>query len=286
VTRLSEIEGHMASMGGLLDVVGAMRSLASMRMQEAQAALPGARRYAEMMASAIGKALLLVPERPAGRGRPRSRQAVILCLAEHGFVGGFNARLLEAAGPGLGEGDLLMVLGSRGAALLQERGRVPDWLEPLPTRLTGVTETVTRLATELFGRIARRGIGRAEVMFPRLQPGGATALERRTLLPVDLAALAAPGAPPLHNLRPDDLLERLAEGYVYARLAEAVIESLASENAARFAAMASARENVAKKLEELRRQAQQARQEEITTELLDLVAGADASNGRRESPGG
>jgi F-type H+-transporting ATPase subunit gamma len=59
-------------------------------------------------------------------------------------------------------------------------------------------------------------------------------------------------------------------------LTEAAVESLASENAARFAAMASAHDNVSKKLEELRQDARQARQTEITTELLDLVAGAEA----------
>ena len=44
--RLADIEGHIASMQELHNIVGAMRSLAGMRMQEAQRALPGIRRYA------------------------------------------------------------------------------------------------------------------------------------------------------------------------------------------------------------------------------------------------
>ena len=48
MTRLVELQGQIASMGELLDVVGAMRSLAGMRAQEAQRALPGVRRYAEL----------------------------------------------------------------------------------------------------------------------------------------------------------------------------------------------------------------------------------------------
>jgi F-type H+-transporting ATPase subunit gamma len=47
MTRLTEVEGHILSMGELLDIVGAMRSLASMRVQEAQRSLPGIRRYAD-----------------------------------------------------------------------------------------------------------------------------------------------------------------------------------------------------------------------------------------------
>ena len=51
MTRLAEIQPHIASMGELHDIVGAMRSLAGMRVQEAQRTLPGIRRYAEAMAA-------------------------------------------------------------------------------------------------------------------------------------------------------------------------------------------------------------------------------------------
>ncbi len=61
-------------------------------------------------------------------------------------------------------------------------------------------------------------------------------------------------------------------------MTEAAVESLASENAARFAAMGAAHDNVSKKLEQLRQDARQARQSEITTELLDLVTGAEAQH--------
>ena len=115
--------------------------------------------------------------------------------------------------------------------------------------------------------------------------GGSATIEQRQLLPIDPAsfALSRPGPPPLHNLAPDLLIEKLVADYVFALLTEAVVESLASENAARFAAMGSAHDNVSKKLEELRQDARQARQDEITTELLDLVTGAEASHSGRPS---
>ena len=53
MTRLSEIQNHIASMDELLEIVGAMRSLAGIRVQEAQHALPGIRSYAD---SKIGRA--------------------------------------------------------------------------------------------------------------------------------------------------------------------------------------------------------------------------------------
>jgi F-type H+-transporting ATPase subunit gamma len=64
--------------------------------------------------------------------------------------------------------------------------------------------------------------------------------------------------------------------YVFALLTEAAVESIASENAARFATMESAHDNVEKKLARLDKDARQARQTEITSELLDLITGAEA----------
>ena len=104
-------------------------------------------------------------------------------------------------------------------------------------------------------------------------------MEHRLLLPLDTSALAGPQRrlSPLHNLRPAALLERVIAEYVFALLTEAAVESIASENAARFAAMEAAHDNVSKKLEELRQSAREARQTEITAELLDLITGTQAS---------
>jgi F-type H+-transporting ATPase subunit gamma len=281
MTRLAEIQGHIASMDELRDVVGAMRSLAGMRVQEAQRALPGIRRYADSVAAAIGAALLLMPEPLPEEGVERGHRALVLCAAEQGFVGGFNERLLEAAETALRPIDRFFVLGSRGAALALERGRKVTWTSPLATRMGGAPDAINRLAGELYRRIVSGEISRIEVMFGRYRQGSAPEITTRLLLPLDTRSLAAaqPRQAPLHNLAPRRLLERLMAEYVVALLTEAAVESIASENAARFAAMESAHDNVSKKLTELRQGAQQARQGEITAELLDLITGAEAMRG-------
>ena len=278
MTRLSEIQSHIASMDGLLDIVGAMRSLAGMRVQESQRALPGIRSYADSMASAIGSALLLMPQPIENDPRDQTRRALILCMAEHGFVGGFNERMLEAAEGTLKPADLLFVLGSRGAALTFERGHKIAWTRPIATRLAGAPDAINRLTNELYTRIARGDVRRVEVMYGRYRQGSSSMIERRLLLPLDTTTLATARArqAPLHNLTPRPLLEKLMAEYVFALLTEAAVESLASENAARFAAMESAHDNVSKKLAGLQENARQARQTEITSELLDLMTGAEA----------
>jgi F-type H+-transporting ATPase subunit gamma len=278
MTRLTEVEAHIVSVGELSDIIGAMRSLASMRMQEAHRALPHIRRYAETMAASIGAALLLLPEARFMSGRTIGRGAFVLYMAEHGFVGGFNERILDAAKGLVEPNDAVFVLGRRGAVLAQERGRPAAWAHPMATRPEGVPAAVRHLTAELYRWIARGDIARVEVMFARHQQGIGTTIERRLLLPVDLTSLAPTQTrqPALHNLAPATLLEKLIADYVFGLLTEAAIDALASENAARFAAMHSAHENVVKKLELLRHDARQARQDETTTELLDLVTGAEA----------
>ena len=284
MTQFAEIQNHIASMDGLLDIVGAMRSLAGMRVQEAHNALPGIRRYADSMAAAIGAALLLVPQPKPEAGTGRVRRALILCAAEHGFVGTFNDRLLEAAEAVLRPSDAFVVLGSRGAALAAERGRQVSWTRPMATRLAGIPDLVNSLAGELYGRVAQGEISHVEVMFGRYRRGAPSAIERRLVLPLDTAALAMaqPRQAPLHNLEPQPLFEELMPEYVFALLTEAAVESIASENAARFMAMESAHDNVTRKLSELRQNAHQARQDEITSELLDLIVGAEAATAQAE----
>jgi F-type H+-transporting ATPase subunit gamma len=279
--RLAEIETQIAGISELLDIIGAMRSLASMRVQEAHRALPGIRRYAETMAKAIGSALLLMSEVSVAGSAARAPRAFILCTAEHGFVGGFNARVMDAAGGVLGRDDTLFVLGSRGATLARERGWMPAWTRPMATRPDGVPETIRPLTAQLYRLIVRDRVARVDLIFARHRQGAGTTIEHRQLLPLDLPffSLMQLRLPPLHNLAPDVLLEKLVADYVLALLTEAAVESLAAENAARFVAMGSAYDNVSKKLEELRQDARQARQSEITTELLDLVTGAEAMHG-------
>ena len=279
MTRLSEIETHIASMDGMLDIVGAMRSLAGMRMQEALKALPAVRRYGDGLKTGVAEARALVAPAERASASAGGATAHVLCMAEHGFVGAFNETLNETARHTVAAGDVLFVLGSRGAALAVERGLDVAWMHPMASRASAVPRMVQVLLAELYAQIARGTLTRVSVIYTRYQSAGAPEIVKRTILPLDPAALEASSArlPPLHNLAPLRLLEKLMAEYVFAELSEAAVESIASENAARFAAMESAHENVSKKLDKLRQDARTARQSEITTELIELVTGAEAA---------
>jgi len=286
--RLAEIERHVASMEELQRIVGAMRAIASMRMQEALRALASVREYGGALAEAVHDALAIADEEgrsPSGDARlgsgvPRrtGHRVIVLFASEHGFVGGFNQRLIEAVESDLTATDTLMILGSRGIACASERGHVAACAHPLATRLAGISETVRHLEEALLPLISRDEIARAEVVFSRYRRSGDLVIERRRLFPLELATepIERPAIVPLHELPVPELLEKLTAQYVLAQLTKAATEALAAENAARFAAMESARDNVERKLQTLRLDASRARQEEVTTELLELITGEQA----------
>ena len=134
----------------------------------------------------------------------------------------------------------------------------------------------------LYGCVAAGHHPRRYPVFP-LAAGGGIQIARRSLLPLDFSRFARPSAdqPPLTTLAPRVLLERLAAEYVYAELCEAAMHAFAAENEARMMVMTSARTNIEDKLAALSQQERQLRQQEITTEIIELAAGADALRGGR-----
>lgn len=280
MTRLAEIEAQISGMSDLQNIVAAMRSLSGMRLREAQRAVPGIRQYAEVVADGIADTLSMV--QAMVRGSPDTSEtkpgptAIILCASEHGFVGGFNDRVVEAALNALTPQDKLFVLGSRGAARATEMNRPPAWFGPMATRPDAVSAVVQRLSGELFRQIAAREITRVEAVYAVSRQGTAATVERRPLLPLD-ARIRQPKQKhqaPLHNMAPAKLLEKLTEEYVFARLTEAAVESISAENAARLSATQAAHDNISSMLTALQSDARQSRQSEITTEILELAVGA------------
>jgi F-type H+-transporting ATPase subunit gamma len=275
----ARLEARIASLGALGDLVRAMRAMAASRVQEAQGALPGMRRYAEVIEDGIRKAAALLERTgiAAPPTRPQAGSVVFVACSEHGFAGAFNDRLLDhasaLAGGGKPGGARLGIVGRRGAARAAERGMTPDWIVPMATHIGGLLPTARSIARRIGDDAA------VTAVFGRYEKGGRFAAEARGILPLppELLARAARGDPPLHQLPPAVLLERFAGEYLLAEITRALTESLASENGARLMVMEAADRNIADKLEALRRRARAARQEAVTEELIDIAIGAEVA---------
>lgn len=264
----------------LRDLVGVLRAMAANHLHEAQNALGGIRRYVGIVEEAIVAAGTLLPReiRAAGPALVADREALIVVASEHGFAGAFNERLIDAARDRLTGDRKLGVIGRRGAVLARDAGLPVEWSFPMATHIDGVISTTRRIADELAD------VATAVILFARYTGGGRFDVEERRILPLDpiLLAGAQDENPPLHHLLPLLLVERLAGEYLFAEISRAVMESMASENGARLRVMESASRSIESKVETLTRQDRYLRQEEITTELLDVVTGAEAVAGPRQ----
>ena len=152
----------------------------------------------------------------------------------------------------------------------------------MTTHLKGVLGLSRQLAhrIELFNEVS--------VAFVSSHRGGTQTIEESQIYPIPSVASRGSGdAPeaslafdPLIQLPADVLAQRLAEEFLFAKLARAATEALASEHSARLRVMEAADRNAGEKLASLVREEQQSRQTAITSELLDVIAGATALSGQ------
>ncbi|MGD9865688.1 MAG: F0F1 ATP synthase subunit gamma [Pseudodonghicola sp.] len=270
--ELSRIQARLDSLEDLDELVGALRSMAASRSREAQAAFAGTRAYCAIVERAISEIAPLAADRAGPE--PGGERILLVLTSENGFVGGFNTRLIDRAAAERQPGETLIVVGRRGQVTAQEHALAADLAFSMSTHVDGVAALARRIAARL-SRVAS-----ARLLFAGPRPAGAFEVLVEQVLPIGPATEASVGAPPsmppLHHLPPDRLLDSLAAEYLYAKIAHGIMESLASENGARLTTMDAASHNIARKLEVLRRDERAARQEKTTTDMIEVVTGAEA----------
>ena len=268
--ELSRIQARLESLEELGDLVGALRSMAGVRAGEAREALTGTRAYCDVVQQAIGRVAPMAGEVPAEH---EGKATLVVITSENGFVGGFNTRLVEQALSVRAPDEDLVIVGRRGRITAGEMGVETAGDFAMASRSSAVTPLARRLSRALSDTVGAR------LLFARMRGGADYELVTEDVLPLrHLPDAPAPSAtPPLTHLPPDLLRERLATEYLFAKIADAVMESLASESLARLRTMDAASHNIEVKLDKLHRDEHIARQEKTTADLLDVVVGSEAA---------
>jgi F-type H+-transporting ATPase subunit gamma len=289
--KLSEVEGRIGTVRQLNAVISAMRGIAAARSREARAQLDGVRAYASAVGTAIGTALGLASDREppvSGSDQREARLLIVLC-GQQGFAGSFNDRVLDKAA-GHVDSSLVEILlvGDRGAMVAAERELAVSLVAPMVVHTEEVPSLANRITEALYQRLESKHATRVTMVHAIPGPSGSIEIVERALLPFDYARfhVTAVRTPPIVTLPPAQLLDQLAEEYIYAELCAAVMLSYAAENEARMQAMIAARTNVERKLNELIGSYRNLRQEEITAEIIELSAGTILSMNsvQRERP--
>ncbi|WP_343079950.1 F0F1 ATP synthase subunit gamma [Ostreiculturibacter nitratireducens] len=269
--QLPKIEARIESLGELDDLVGALRSMSASHARAAQAAFQATRSYCRIIERAIGS-LAAMANGAAVSGGAENDRVLIAVGSEHGFVGGFNQQLIDRVRSEMEEGEALIVVGRRGEARAREVGLAVERSFPMTSNVAGITPLARRISARLTEASSAR------IAFARYRHGAAYDVTIKRVLPLkrSLTGSAAKDAAPLHHLPLARLMQGLASEYLFAEVADALVESLASENAARLRTMEAASRNIEDKLDKLRRDERAVRQEEITSDLLDVVTGVAA----------
>jgi len=272
--RLADISARIDGIGQLGAVVNAMRGIAAARAQQAIGQLPAADSHAATIADAISRVLsMLTSAAPHAQAAPIT--ALVVFCAEQGFVGAFSEHVLDAIGAELGTAPLL-VIGTRGLAMLAERGIAPLWSGAMPGHTQGIPRLADHIAEAVYARVASGEIGNLDAVFSRRGEDHLVHVHRRRLFPLDPAEFhsSAQRNPPLLTQKPEVLLRELTAEYLHAQLCAIALHAFAAENEARMEAMAMAHGQIDRQLADLRATQRRVRQDEITAEIIELAAGS------------
>ena len=284
-------------------ITKAMELIAASRIVKAQARMKAARPYANELTralAALGKNATLKHPMLTGVENPR-RAGILVVTSDRGLAGGYNANVLRLANElaarleGEGKQVVRYVIGRKGVAYYNFR-RIPlagSWTgfseQPNFADARPATETVVAglIATSEGEADSEPGIDELHVIYTRFVNSVSQVPTAVLVSPVkeiadeaaaeqDEKAADGPQAEYEFEPEPEELIGALMPRYISARIFSALLESAASESAARRRAMKSASDNATELIRTYTRQANQARQAEITQEISEIVGGADA----------
>ncbi len=279
-------------------ITKAQEMIATSRIAKAQAkvaaAAPYSRQITEVL-TALASASTLDHPLLNERDEPK-RAGILLITADRGLCGGYNAMAIKAAEElgallrSQGKESVLYVIGRKGVGYYTFRNR------PIEASWTGFSERPTYAhaehATEeilpafLAGSAGQAdgkpGIDEIHLVSTHFVSMITQRPQARRMAPMEIEYVDrdpnTPGIMPAYEFEPssDQLLDEMLPKYLKTRIYAALLDAAAAESAARRAACKAATDNANDIIKKLSRQANQARQAQITQELTEIVGGADA----------
>src|ERR1044071_9843372 len=297
MASVQDLKRRIRSIRNTRKITKAMELVASARLRRAQARIEAMRPYAgRMMELMVGTARASSSVRglPLLQRHEEERAVAILPLTgDRGLAGAFNAQVLRhalALGRRLeGEGKRVRWLasGRKGASTLRFRRFevLQTWTGFSDRPAYADAQALAHQAAELY---VGEEVDRVVVVYnPFVSPLVQEVVEQE-VLPIPEHVLAVDEEEEkreailgdfIYEPEPEQILERLLPVYVETELYRALLESAASEQGARMTAMRNASKAASELIDNYTLAMNRARQAEITQEILEVVAGADALSG-------
>ncbi|MBA2313460.1 MAG: F0F1 ATP synthase subunit gamma [Actinobacteria bacterium] len=288
--QLRAIKRRIGSVKSTQKITRAMELIASSRIIRAQQRVNEARPYADgmrrLMASVAGRAGRI--DHPLLRPRDEvSAVGTIVVTADRGLAGAYNSNVLRRAERDMqshGKDNKLFLLGKKGVTYFRFRGYEfeDSWIGRSDQPRIEDAREVAKAVADAF---SEGEVDQVRLAYTRFE----SALTQRPtitqILPLPREELEEmreqqedEGPQPQYEFEPgpEEILEYLLPRYVEGLIYQGMLEAAASEHAARRRAMKAATDNADDLIESLTRNYNQARQAEITTEIMEVVGGAEA----------
>ena len=286
MANLIDIRRRIRSVKNTQQITKAMKMVAAARLRRSQDKILATRPYALEIRKVIGNLAARAGRatHPLLAVRPERRVLLVVVSGDKGLAGSFNANVLRRAQEtlaGLPEVELLL-LGKRGTDFFRRRS--------LPTRkaytnlFTNVTYAQAQeIAADIGAAYADGTYDSVRVVYNQFKSMIAQELTEETLLPLQAqgAETGEGGMPRQYLFEPkaSEILAELLPRYLTFQVYRVLLESQAAEHAARMTAMDSATKNASDMIERLTLKYNRARQAAITTQLIEVVSGANALEG-------
>jgi F-type H+-transporting ATPase subunit gamma len=291
--QLRAVRRRIKSIQSTAKITRAQELIASSRIIKAQQRLHSAAPYARELTRAVEAVVSRSGQIDHPLTRPAAnptRVAVAILTSDRGFCGGFNSNVLREAQSLralLRERHIetvSYVAGRKGISWHRFRNRemAAEWSGFSDTPRQANAEEIMKALLDAYERpTAEGGVDEIHVVYTEFVSMLTQRAVVRRLLPLEVEETdeAPPTGPmPIYEFEPspEDVLNSLLPWYVESRLFHALLDSAASEIAARRRAMKSATDNANELIEQLSREANKARQAEITQEISEIVGGANA----------
>lgn len=283
---LRDIKRRIVSVKNTRQITKAMKMVAAAKLRKAQTKMLEARPYAAKMNAVIAD-LAAGAERglhPLLAARPRKTVEVIVMTGDRGLCGAFNSNILRTASGFIGELKRqgfevsISTIGKKSRDYFKRRSI------PMRKSWTGfsgriVYSNAQEVANEIIESYANETIDEVFLIyneFVSVIVQRVSVVRLLPIFPVETEREPVSGSEFIFEPSQQDIFERLLPKNIEIQVFKALLESQASEEAARMTAMENATKNANEMIDKLTLQYNKARQATITKELMDIVGGVEA----------
>ncbi|MDH5675023.1 MAG: ATP synthase F1 subunit gamma [Myxococcales bacterium] len=288
--NLKEIRRRIASVKNTQKITRAMKLVAAARLRKAQENITRMRPYAletlEMLSSLAARTGDDEELHPLLARREPKRILLLVLTSDRGLAGSFNAAASKAAHrfyleqEEAGNEVTVGAIGRKGRDYLRRRGvAIKHEFSNIYADLT--YDKASEIGDVIVAEYTRADLDACYIVYNEFKSAITQHVTVEKLLPIEPMDVPAEETAVDFIYEPDQqtILDTLLPLYVNVEIYRGLLESVASEHGARMTAMENATNNAKDMIDKLTLQANRARQAAITTELMEIIGGAEALKG-------